>query len=63
MIGEAGPEAVVPLDRGGIGGTTINVTTIGDPAAIEDAVINALRRAGQANGSVVLSRLRPVGVG
>ena len=47
----------------GGGGTTINVTTLGDPTAIEDAVVSALRRTGQANGAVTLSRLRPVGVG
>jgi ElaB/YqjD/DUF883 family membrane-anchored ribosome-binding protein len=49
LIGEAGPEAVVPLDRAGGMGTnvTINVNG-GDP----QAVVNALRRYMQVNGSV-----------
>lgn len=49
MIGEAGPEAVIPLNRaGGFGGNvTINVNG-GDP----QQVVNALRRYMQLNGSV-----------
>jgi hypothetical protein len=49
MIGESGPEAVVPLNRaGGFGGNvTINVNG-GDP----NAVVDALRRYMQLNGSV-----------
>lgn len=51
LIGERGPEAVVPLSRGGSmgmgGGVTINVNG-GDP----QAVVNALRRYMQQNGSV-----------
>ncbi len=49
MIGEAGPEAVVPLDRMGSMATnvTINVNG-GDP----NAVVAALRRYMQVNGSV-----------
>ena len=51
MIGEAGPEAVIPLSRmGQMGGTnnvTINVNG-GDP----QSVVNALRRYMQLNGSV-----------
>jgi hypothetical protein len=49
MIGERGPEAVVPLDRynGGGGNVTIHVNG-GDP----QAVVNALRRYMQVNGSV-----------
>jgi uncharacterized membrane protein (Fun14 family) len=49
LIGEAGPEAVVPLDRmGGTGNNiTINVNG-GDP----NAVVAALRRYMQMNGSV-----------
>jgi hypothetical protein len=50
LIGESGPEAVVTLDRmGGMGGNnvTINVNG-GDP----EAVVNALRRYMQVNGSV-----------
>jgi len=49
LIGEAGPEAVVPLDRAGAMGNnvTINVNG-GDP----QQVVNALRRYMQVNGSV-----------
>jgi len=51
MIGEAGPEAVIPLSRmnqmGGGNNVTINVNG-GDP----QAVVNALRRYMQLNGSV-----------
>jgi hypothetical protein len=52
LIGEAGPEAVVPLNRaGGMGGVTINVNG-GDP----QAVVDALRRFYRQNGPL------PVGV-
>jgi len=50
LIGEAGPEAVVPLDRyngGGGGNVTINVNG-GDP----QSVVNALRTYMRQNGSV-----------
>jgi len=49
LVGEAGPEAVVPLDRmGQMGGNvTINVNG-GDP----NAVVDALRRYMRMNGSV-----------
>jgi hypothetical protein len=48
LIGESGPEAVVPLNRAGnMGGVTINVNG-GDP----QAVVNALRRYMQLNGAV-----------
>jgi len=47
MIGEAGPEAVIPLGRGGFGGNTINITvTSADP----QAVVEALRRYTRSNG-------------
>lgn len=51
LIGEAGPEAVVPLDRMGqmSGGTNVTIhVNGGDP----EAVVNALRRYMQVNGSV-----------
>jgi hypothetical protein len=48
LIGEAGPEAVIPLDRmGQMGNVTINVNG-GDP----QAVVDALRRYMYQNGSV-----------
>ena len=50
LIGEAGPEAVVPLDRmGSMGGNTVTINVNGgDP----QQVVNALRRYMQVNGSV-----------
>lgn len=50
MIGEAGPEAVIPLDRaGGIGGTNVTIhVNGGDP----NAVVSALRTYMRQNGSI-----------
>jgi predicted ThiF/HesA family dinucleotide-utilizing enzyme len=51
MIGEKGPEAVIPLDRMGQmgGGTTVNINVNGgDP----NAVVAALRTYMRQNGSV-----------
>ena len=50
LIGEAGPEAVIPLDRaGGMGGNNVTIhVNGGDP----QAVVDALRRYMQLNGSV-----------
>ena len=46
LIGEAGPEAVVPLDRAnGMGGVTINVNG-GDPRAVVDALRTYMSRYG-----------------
>lgn len=52
MIGEAGPEAVVPLDRaGGMGSITVNVNGgLGTSAEIGAAIVNALRQYNQAQG-------------
>jgi hypothetical protein len=50
MIGEAGPEAVIPLSKmGEMGGNNVTIhVNGGDP----DQVVNALRRYMQINGSV-----------
>lgn len=53
VVGEAGPEAVIPLDRlgqyGGAGGTTVNINVQGaDPQAVVDALRVYMYR----NGSV-----------
>jgi hypothetical protein len=49
LIGEAGPKAVIPLDRMGTGGNNITINVNGgDP----NAVVAALRRYMQMNGSV-----------
>jgi phage-related minor tail protein len=49
LIGEAGPEAVVPLDRAGSMGGTVNINVNGgDP----NAVVAALRTYMRQNGSI-----------
>lgn len=48
LVGEAGPEAIIPLDRLGSMGTNVNVTVntvAGDPVAIERIVLDAISRA------------------
>lgn len=55
LIGEAGPEAVVPLDRmGGMGNVTINVNG-GDP----EAVVQALRRYMNRYGNIPIRTTAP----
>lgn len=59
LIGEKGPEAVIPLDRlGSIGGMTVNVTVnagIGvDPAQVGDEIVNVLQRYNRRNGALPL---------
>jgi len=61
LIGEAGPEAVVPLDQMG-GGLTLNMYVQGDPAVVEAAVVRALRKHVGANGTVRLDAFRSMGV-
>jgi hypothetical protein len=53
LIGEKGPEAVIPLDRmGSIGNTNVTITVNGgDP----NTVVDALRRYMRANGSVPIT--------
>jgi phage-related protein len=56
MIGERGPEAVIPLSRAGMGTTVIvNVTTSGlgaDAPAIQRGVVEALRHYTARNGPI-----------
>lgn len=55
LIGEAGPEAVVPLDRAGsMGGMNIvvNAGLVSTPAQIGQEIIEAILRAQRANGVV-----------
>jgi len=57
VIGEAGPELVLPLDRaGGFGGTTVvNVTvTSADPQAVVEAIRRYTRNNGPLGGVVTL---------
>ena len=57
LIGEAGPEAVVPLDRLGTGGgITINVTGgLATSAEIGQSVVNALRAYSRSAGPLALN--------
>jgi hypothetical protein len=53
MIGESGPEAVIPLSGrgGGMGNYTINITGgLGSSAEIGTAVVNAIRAFNRQNG-------------
>lgn len=56
VIGEAGPEAVVPLDRaGGFGNVTVNVTGgLATSAEIGQAVINAIRAYNRTGGPAAI---------
>jgi hypothetical protein len=57
MIGEKGPEAVVPLDRyrgGGGGDITIHVNG-GDPQAVVDALVKYSRQNGSLPGTIKLA--------
>jgi hypothetical protein len=52
MIGEAGPEAVVPLDRMGGPGIVVNVTAgVGDPVEIGRRVVDTIRQYERAAGA------------
>jgi phage-related protein len=60
LIGEAGPEAVIPLSKGGkIGGTTINLTVnagMGTQGAeVGRQIVDALKAYERRNGSVYVS--------
>ena len=58
LAGEAGPEAIVPLSKLGAmggGGSTYNINIsagVSDPAAVSEAVVEALREYERANGPV-----------
>lgn len=60
VIGESGPEAVIPLSRlgdmiGGRGGSTYNINVgagLSDPSAVAEAVVDALRAYERVNGPV-----------
>ena len=56
LIGEAGPEAVIPLDRmGSMGGSTVNIVVNGSVTS-EGDLVNAIRNAilqGQNNGQAI----------
>ena len=53
MIGEQGPEAVVPLDRGmGMGNVTININANVADASLGDVIVNALRQYNRRSGPI-----------
>ena len=53
MIGEQGPEAVVPLDRGmGMGDVTININANVADASLGDVIVNALRQYNRRSGPI-----------
>jgi phage-related minor tail protein len=55
LIGEAGPEAVIPLDRlSGMGGITINVQAglVSTPDQIGQQIIEAIQNAQRRSGPV-----------
>lgn len=53
MIGERGPEAVVPLNRGNIGGNiTVNVYSTLADATLPDKLVNALRQYNRRSGVI-----------
>jgi hypothetical protein len=55
LIGEAGPEAVIPLDRaGGMGGIniTVNAGLVSTPDQIGQEIIQAIQKAQRRSGPV-----------
>jgi len=54
MIGEAGPEAVVPLNRGGMGGVTININGAIDPVTTAQQIREILNRDASRFGRVTV---------
>jgi hypothetical protein len=59
LIGEAGPEAVIPLDRmGSVGSTNVYVTVNAgmgtDPTAVADEIVNVLQKYNRRNGALPL---------
>ena len=60
MVGEAGPEAIIPLSKGGgIGSTTINLTVNAgmgtDGGAVGEQIVSALRQYQRRNGALPLT--------
>ena len=58
MVGEAGPEAIIPLSKFNGGGSTINITInaspLASPADVGSAVVDALKAYERRNGSLPL---------
>jgi hypothetical protein len=60
LIGEAGPEAVIPLSKFNLGGggstynITVNASPLASPADVGSAVVDALKAYERRNGSLPL---------
>lgn len=58
LVGEAGPEAIIPLSKFNGGGSTINITInaspLSSPADVGSAVVDALKAYERRNGSLPL---------
>jgi hypothetical protein len=58
MVGEAGPEAVIPLSRLNTGGNTyqitVNASPLSSPADVGSAVVDALKAYERRNGALPL---------
>jgi hypothetical protein len=53
MIGEQGPEAVIPLNRAGVGGNiTVNIYSTLADASLPDKLVNALRQYNRRSGVI-----------
>ena len=52
MIGERGPEAVIPLNRGNLGNVTVNVYSTLADATLPDKLVNALRQYNRRSGVI-----------
>ena len=59
LVGEAGPEAIIPLSEvGRLGGSSITInihTGVGDPVAIGDEIVSALTAWERSNGTIPLT--------
>jgi hypothetical protein len=56
MIGEAGPEAVVPLSKmGQMGNVTININSTVADARLGDIIVNALKQYNRRSGPIQVS--------
>jgi phage-related minor tail protein len=59
LVGEAGPEAIIPLDRmGKMGGNSYNITVqagVGDPAAIGQQIVTYIKKFERSGGPVFAS--------
>jgi phage-related minor tail protein len=59
LVGEAGPEAIIPLDRmgkmGGGNSYTINVSAMNADARVGELIVSAIKKYERTSGSVFVS--------